>query len=68
MSWNVPNPKGRVASVLSIMIWGTFIALIVIRSEWELLDILFLCLFALLLVLSLVRAYQEWKEQGEWLE
>jgi hypothetical protein len=68
MTWDVPNPKGRGACILSAIVWSLFLAMIVLRGEWGATEILFALLFALLLLLSVVRGYQEWREGGEWLE
>ena len=68
MAWDVPNPKGRVASALAIAIFLVFIIMIIVRRDFSLYPVLLLALFALLLVLSALRFYQEWKEGGDWLE
>lgn len=68
MSWDVPNPKGRIASILSTIIWILLIMLLAIRGDWSIFPALLMILFILLLILSLVRVYQEWKEGGEWLD
>ncbi len=68
MGWNVRNPKGRIASVLSAIIWTLLIVMLVIKGDWTIYPVLLMVLFILLLILSLFRAYQEWKEEGEWLE
>ncbi len=68
MSWDVPNPKGRIASILSAIIWTLLIVLLAIKGDWTVYPILLMILFILLLILSLVRVHQEWKEGGEWLE
>jgi len=63
----VYNPKGRVASVLSIILWSLLTAMLVVKGVWDWYSILLMILFVLLLVLSLVRIFQEWKEGGLWL-
>jgi hypothetical protein len=68
MSWDVPNPKGRIASILSTITWTLLILLLAIRGDWSIYTVLLMVLFILLLILSLVRVYQEWREGGEWLE
>lgn len=45
-----------------------FIIMIIIRGDFSLYPLLLLALFALLLILSALRFYQEWKEGGDWLE
>ncbi len=67
MSWNVDNPKGRVASILSVIMWSSLIFLLVINGHWSWYTILLMLLFGLLLALTFVRIYQEWKEGGLWL-
>ena len=64
----VSNPKGRFASVLSVIIWTLLLILIVVRGDWSLYPMLLAILFTILLALSFVRIFQEWKEKGEWLE
>jgi hypothetical protein len=68
MPWDVNNPKGRIGSILSAIIWIIFIMMIVIKGDLSMFPLLLLILFVLLLVLSFVRIYQEWIEEGEWLE
>lgn len=67
MTWNVDNPKGRIASILSVILWSSLMALLVINGYWSWYTILLLVLFGLLLALSFMRIYQEWKEDGLWL-
>jgi Flp pilus assembly protein TadB len=62
------NPKGRVVSVLSAIAWSVCLAMLIVRGDWSLGPSLLVVLFILLLALSGVRIYQEWKEDGEWLE
>ena len=62
------NPKGRVVSVASAISWSLCLALLAIKGDWSLLPALLAVLFALLLALTGVRLYQEWVEDGEWLE
>ena len=67
MTWNVDNPKGRIASILSVVMWSSLLTLLVINGHWSWYTILLMLLFGLLLALSFMRIYQEWKEGGEWL-
>ena len=64
----VLNPKGRAASVISVAAWTICLAMLVIRGDWSLGPALLALLFILLLALSGVRIYQEWAEDGEWLD
>ncbi|MFO7618861.1 MAG: hypothetical protein R6W91_04315 [Thermoplasmata archaeon] len=64
----VLNPKGRIVSVLSAIAWSVCLAMLIIRGDWSLGPILLTILFVLLLILSGVRLYQEWMEDGEWLD
>ena len=66
--WDVDNPKGRVASVLSVVIWAILTIVLLIRGVWDTYSILVLVVFLLLLALSFIRVYQEWKEEGAWLD
>ncbi|KYK25666.1 MAG: hypothetical protein AYK23_03445 [Candidatus Proteinoplasmatales archaeon SG8-5] len=68
VAWDVKNPKGRIASVLSAVLWSILIVLVILHGDWTEFTIPILILFVLLLVLSLLRIFQEWKEEGEWLE
>lgn len=68
MSWDVPNPKGRIVSILSAIFWIFLLILIVVRGDWTIFPLLLFALFVMLLALSALRIVQEWKEQGEWLE
>jgi Ca2+/Na+ antiporter len=68
MTWEVENPKGRIACMISAIVWTLLMALIVLNGDWSLYHVLLMVLFALLLVLSVLRIFQEWKEEGEWLE
>lgn len=62
------NPKGRVVSVLAAALWMIGIVLLVLKGDWSLGPALLLLLFVLLLALTGVRIYQEWVEDGEWLD
>jgi hypothetical protein len=42
--------------------------MIIVHGDFSLYPDLLLALFALLLSLSALRFYQEWKESGKWLE
>ena len=66
--WGVKNPKGRIASVLSLILWSILLILLIIKGNWNIGPILLAVLFVLLLALSLVRFIQEWKENGDWLD
>lgn len=64
----VMNPKGRVACIVAAIVWCIPLTMLLIRGDWSLGPSLLLLLFALLLGLSILRIYQEWKEDGEWLD
>ena len=64
----VKNPKGRVASVLSLILWSVLLIMLVVKDDWSIGPILMAILFVLLLALSGVRFMQEWKENGDWLD
>ena len=64
----VPNIKGRVASVLSLVFWAIFILFIVIRGDYSTYPMLMLVIFILLEAITVVRLYQEYVENGAWLE
>ena len=66
--WDVKNPKGRIASILSAVFWAILIVLVILHGDWNEFTIPILVLFVLLLALSMLRIFQEWKEEGEWLE
>ena len=66
--WGVKNPKGRIASVLSLILWSVLLLMLVVKGNWDIGPILMAVLFTLLLLLSLVRFIQEWKENGDWLD
>ncbi len=68
MAWDVPNKKGRVASILSLILWSLLISFIIIKGDFSAYPVLMLIVFILLDILTVVRIYQEWKENGEWLE
>jgi Flp pilus assembly protein TadB len=68
MTLIIVNPKGRIVSVLSAIAWSVCLAMLAIRGDWSLGPILLAVLFILLLALSGVRIYQEWVEDGEWLD
>ena len=55
MTWNVDNPKGRIASILSVILWSSLMALLVIYGHWSWYTILLMLLFGLLLALSFLR-------------
>ncbi len=62
------NPKGRIASVSAAALWTVSIVLLVLRGDWSAGPVLLLILFVLLLCLTGVRLYQEYKEDGAWLD
>jgi len=66
--WDVKNPKGRVASVLSLILWSVLLIMLIVKDDWNIGPILMAVLFVLLLALSGVRFMQEWKENGDWLD
>ena len=66
--WLVKNKKGRIASVLSLMVWSLLLVMLIIKGDWSLGPALLAIGFILLLALTSVRLYQEWVEDGEWLE
>ncbi len=66
--WGVKNPKGRVVSVLSLILWSALLIMLIIKGNWNIGPILLAVLFVLLLLLSMVRFIQEWKENGDWLD
>ena len=66
--WDVKNPKGRIASVLSLILWSLLLVMLIIKGNWNIGPLLLAVLFVLLLVLSGVRFSQEWKENGDWLD
>ena len=68
MTWDVPNAKGRVASIASLILWSIFISFIIIKGDFSAYPLLMLIVFILLDILTVVRIYQEYKENGEWLE
>ena len=68
MAWDVYNPKGRISSILSVIIWTTFIIMILIKGDFSIGPLLAIILFILLDILSFVRIIQEWKENGAWLD
>ena len=35
MAWDVYNPKGRISSILSVIIWTTFIVMIIIKGDFS---------------------------------
>ena len=67
MTWKVDNPKGRIASILSVILWSLLMVPLVLNGYWSWYTILLMLLFGLLLTLSFIRIYQEWKEGGLWL-
>ena len=66
--WGVKNPKGRIASVISLILWSVLLMMLIVKGNWNIGPILLAVLFVLLLMLSLVRFLQEWKENGDWLD
>ncbi len=68
MTLIIVNPKGRIVSLASAIAWSVCLALLAIRGDWSLGTNLLAVLFILLLALSGVRNYQEWVEDGEWLD
>lgn len=66
--WGVKNPKGRVASVLSLILWTVLLIMLIVKGDWNIGPILLAVLFVLLLALTGVRLIQEWKENGDWLD
>ena len=68
MTWDVNNPKGRIASILSVILWLSLIILLFLKGDYSIGPLLAMILFILLLILSFVRIVQEWKEDGEWLD
>ena len=68
MNTIVLNPKGRAVSLISTITWSVCLAMLVVRGDWSLGPALLTVLFILLLCLSGLRIYQEWAEDGEWLD
>jgi hypothetical protein len=66
--WGVKNPKGRAASVFSLVLWSLFLVMLILKGDWSIGPILLAVLFVLLLLLTGVRLIQEWKENGDWLD
>ncbi|MCK5397185.1 MAG: hypothetical protein KAJ33_02925 [Thermoplasmata archaeon] len=66
--WLVKNKKGRIASVFSLTIWSLFLVMLIMKGNWTIGPTLLAIVFILLLTLTGVRLYQEWVEDGEWLE
>ena len=66
--WLVKNKKGRIASILSLIVWSLFLVMLILNDDWTMGPILLAIAFTLLLALTGVRLYQEWVEDGEWLE
>jgi hypothetical protein len=62
------NPKGRVASVSAAAIWTVSLILLLAKGDWSIGPILLILLFSLLLALTGVRLYQEFREDGAWLD
>lgn len=62
------NPKGRVASVMAAITWILSLALLLMKGDFSILPVLLIVLFALLLALTGVRLYQEYAEDGAWLD
>ena len=68
MTLIIVNPKGRAVSAISIVAWVICLAMLILRGQWELGQVLLAVLFVLLMCLSGLRIYQEWVEDGEWLD
>ena len=66
--YGVKNPKGRAASIISFVLWSMLLALLIFKGDWSIGPILLAVLFVLLLLLTCVRFYQEWIEDGDWLD
>lgn len=66
--WGVKNPKGRAASVFSLALWSVLLLMLIVKGNWNIGPLLLAVLFVLLLLLSIVRFIQEWKENGDWLD
>ena len=66
--WGVKNPKGRAASVFSLVLWSVLLLLLIFKGNWNIGPLLLAVLFVLLLALTGVRLVQEWKENGDWLD
>ena len=66
--WLVKNKKGRIASVFSLTIWSLFLVMLIMKGNWTIGPTLLAIAFILLLSLTGVSLYQEWVEDGEWLE
>ena len=66
--WGVKNPKGRIASVLSLILWSVLLMMLIVKGNWNIGPLLLAVLFVLLLMLSIIRFLQEWKENGDWLD
>ncbi|MBA3046049.1 MAG: hypothetical protein KKH41_07375 [Candidatus Thermoplasmatota archaeon] len=64
----VLNPKGRAVSVTSTIAWSVCLVMLILKGDWSIGPILLAVLFTLLLALSGVRLYQEWVDDGEWLD
>ena len=64
----VINPKGRIASVTAAIIWIISLIMLLLRGDFSLLPVLLTVLFVLLLALTGVRLYQEYLEDGTWLD
>ena len=66
--YGVTNPKGRVASILSLILWSMLLLILAMNGDWTIGPLLLAICFVLLLVLSTLRFYQEWVEGGDWLD
>ena len=66
--WLVKNKKGRIASIFSLTVWSLFLIMLFMKGNWTIGPRLLAIGFILLLALTSVRLYQEWVEDGEWLE
>jgi len=68
VSYIVLNPKGRAVSIMAAIVWSVSLIMLLVKGDWSLGPILLMLLFVLLLGLTSVRIYQEWKEDGAWLD
>ena len=68
MPWLVKNKKGRIASILSLITWSLLLVMLYLKDDWSTGPMLMALACILLLTLTGIRLYQEWVEDGEWLE
>ena len=66
--WLVKNKKGRIASIFSLVLWSVCLLMLFMKGDWTIGPSLLVLAFIMLLALTGVRLYQEWVEDGEWLE